>query len=178
VYHALGLPACVGVTNLCTGVAYQPALGLPTCWGSFLYWGSHHFPLLGSTSLPATGEHITSRYWGTHHSLSRGKILLDHTKLVSEVLKLHFRQRLSQHVCYMFIGSNILEQVSHHSLLPLAGRILWTQIRLCTSLGYLSATCLIFVDQLGSRHSLPFWSQNQGKYIYPSPYDWLPPRSL
>jgi hypothetical protein len=32
-----------------------------------------------------------------------------HTKLVSEVFKLLSRQRLSQHVCYLLVGRNILE---------------------------------------------------------------------
>jgi hypothetical protein len=37
------------------------------------------------------------------------EVLLDHTKLVSEVHKLHFRQRLGQHVSYLLICSDILE---------------------------------------------------------------------
>ena len=46
--------------------------------------------------------------------LSR-EVLLDNTKLVSEVLKLQVRQRLSQHICNLLICDNILEL--HISLL-------------------------------------------------------------
>jgi hypothetical protein len=46
--------------------------------------------------------------------LSR-EVLLDYTKLVSEVLKLHMRQRISQHICNLLICANILEL--HNSLL-------------------------------------------------------------
>jgi hypothetical protein len=45
----------------------------------------------------------------THHSLSGGKFLLDHTNIVFELLKLHSKQRLSQHFCYLFIARDILE---------------------------------------------------------------------
>jgi hypothetical protein len=40
--------------------------------------------------------------------LSR-EVLSDNTKLVSEVLKLHTRQRLGQQICNLFICANILE---------------------------------------------------------------------
>ena len=43
------------------------------------------------------------------------EVLLDNTKLVLKVLKLHMRQRLSQHICYMLICASILEL--HNSLL-------------------------------------------------------------
>jgi hypothetical protein len=48
--------------------------------------------------------------------LSR-EVLSDYTKLVSKVLKLHTRQRLSQHICNLFICAKILELYSsllHH----------------------------------------------------------------
>jgi hypothetical protein len=56
--------------------------------------------ILSSTSLPLSRE-----------------VLLDYTKLVSEVLKLHMRQRLGQHICNLLICANILELYSspmHH----------------------------------------------------------------
>jgi hypothetical protein len=43
--------------------------------------------------------------------LSR-EVLLDNTKLVSEVLKLHTRQRLGQHIYNLLICANILELYS------------------------------------------------------------------
>ena len=48
--------------------------------------------------------------------LSR-EVLSNNTKLVSEVLKLHMRQRLGQHICNLLICANILELYSsllHH----------------------------------------------------------------
>ena len=39
--------------------------------------------------------------------LSR-KVLSDHTELVLEVLKFPTRQRLGQHICYLFIYANVL----------------------------------------------------------------------
>jgi hypothetical protein len=48
--------------------------------------------IVSSTSLPLSRE-----------------ILLDNTKLVSEVLKLHMTQRLGQHICNLLICANILE---------------------------------------------------------------------
>ena len=54
--------------------------------------------IVSSTSLPLSRE-----------------ILSYNTKLVSEVLKLHTRQRLSQHICNLLICANILEL--HNSLL-------------------------------------------------------------
>jgi hypothetical protein len=37
------------------------------------------------------------------------EVLLDNTKLVSEVLKLHTRQRLGHHICNLLICANVLE---------------------------------------------------------------------
>jgi hypothetical protein len=48
--------------------------------------------IVSSTSLPLSRE-----------------VLSDNTKLVSEVLKLHTRQRLGQHICKLLICANILE---------------------------------------------------------------------
>ena len=42
-------------------------------------------------------------------------VLLDHSKLVSEVLELHLGQRLGQHICNLLICGNILKL--HSSLL-------------------------------------------------------------
>ena len=42
---------------------------------------------------------------------------MDNTKLVSEVFKLHTRQRLSQHICNLLICAHILElynSLLHH----------------------------------------------------------------
>jgi hypothetical protein len=68
-------------------------------------------------SLPAIGEHFTSHYWETHlfpllgNTLlpATGEVFLDHFKLVSKVLELGSRQGLGQHICYLFVGGNILE---------------------------------------------------------------------
>ena len=54
--------------------------------------------IVSSTSLPLSRE-----------------VPSDYTKLVLEVLKLHTRQRLSQHIYYLLICANILEL--HNSLL-------------------------------------------------------------
>jgi hypothetical protein len=51
--------------------------------------------IVSSTSLPLSRE-----------------VLSDNTKLVSEVLKLHTRQRLGQHIFYLLIYANILELYS------------------------------------------------------------------
>jgi hypothetical protein len=59
---------------------------------------------LGMSSLPFTGEHITSRYWGTHHFLLLREVFLDHSKLVSEILELDSGQGLGQHICYLFVS--------------------------------------------------------------------------
>jgi hypothetical protein len=40
--------------------------------------------------------------------LSR-EVLSNYTKLISKVFKLYTRQRLGQHICFMFIHANILE---------------------------------------------------------------------
>jgi hypothetical protein len=56
--------------------------------------------IVSSTSLPLSME-----------------VLLDNTNLVSEVLKLHMRQRLGQHICNLLIYANILDLYSsplHH----------------------------------------------------------------
>jgi hypothetical protein len=66
------------------------------------------------TELPAVGQDTIVS--STSLPLSR-KVLLDYTKLVSEVLKLHTRQRLSQHICNLLICANILElynSLLHH----------------------------------------------------------------
>ena len=45
------------------------------------------------------------------------EVLSDNTKLVLEVLNLHTRQRISQHICYLLICANILElynSLLHH----------------------------------------------------------------
>jgi hypothetical protein len=66
------------------------------------------------TELPVVGhDTIVS---STSFPLLR-EVLSDNTKLVSEVLKLHMRQRLGQHICNLLICANILEFYSsplHH----------------------------------------------------------------
>ena len=48
--------------------------------------------------------------WLTHSSLPLGGNLgLENTKILPEVLKLHFGQLLTQHISYLFIRCNILE---------------------------------------------------------------------
>ena len=52
---------------------------------------------------------ITMSEWLTESSLPLGGNLdLENTKLLPEVLKLHFGQWLNQHISYMFIHRNIL----------------------------------------------------------------------
>ena len=58
------------------------------------------------TKLPVVGQDTIIS--STSLPLSR-EVLLDYTKLVSEVLKLHTRQRLGQHICNLLICANILE---------------------------------------------------------------------
>jgi len=66
------------------------------------------------TELPVVGQDTIVS--STSLPLSR-EVLSDNTKLVSEVLKLHTRQRLGQHICNLLIYANILELYSsplHH----------------------------------------------------------------
>jgi hypothetical protein len=58
------------------------------------------------TELPAVGQDTIVSLASL--PLSR-KVLSDNTKLVSEVLKLHMRQRIGQHICNLLICANILE---------------------------------------------------------------------
>ena len=58
------------------------------------------------TKLPVVGQDTIVS--STLLPLSR-EVLSDNTKLVSEVLKLHTRQRLGQHICNLLICANILE---------------------------------------------------------------------
>ena len=55
--------------------------------------------------------HLTySSEWITDSSLPFGRDLdLENTKILSELLKLHFGQWICQHISYMFIHRNILE---------------------------------------------------------------------
>jgi hypothetical protein len=64
------------------------------------------------TKIPVVGQDTIVS--STSLPLSRD-VLLDYTKIVSKVLKLHTRQRLSKHICYLLIYANILEL--HNSLL-------------------------------------------------------------
>jgi hypothetical protein len=66
------------------------------------------------TKLPIVGQDTIVS--STSLPLSR-EVLSDNTKLVSEVLKLHMRHRLGQHICNLLICANILELYSsplHH----------------------------------------------------------------
>jgi hypothetical protein len=66
------------------------------------------------TELPVVGQDIIVS--STSLPLLR-EVLSDNTKLVSEVLKLHTRQRLGQHIYNLLIYANILELYSsslHH----------------------------------------------------------------
>jgi hypothetical protein len=56
--------------------------------------------------LPAVGQDTIVS--STSLPLSR-EVLSDNTKLVSEVFKLHMRQRLGQHICHLHSCANILE---------------------------------------------------------------------
>ena len=58
------------------------------------------------TDLPVVGQDTIVS--STSLPLSR-EVLLDYIELVSEVLKLHMRQRISQHICNLLICANILE---------------------------------------------------------------------
>jgi len=44
---------------------------------------------------------------------------------------------------------SLLDKVSHYSLLPLARRILWTQIKLCTSLWMVMGRLLLVIESWG-----------------------------
>jgi hypothetical protein len=66
------------------------------------------------TELPVVGQDTIVS--STSLPLSR-EVLLDYTNLVSKVLKLHMRERLSQHIYNLLICANILELYSslmHH----------------------------------------------------------------
>ena len=65
-----------------------------------------------------TAHYVTLCYAHCHQTRvyqSSLPLARDHSKLVSEVLKLHLGQQLGQHICALLICGNVLEL--HNSLL-------------------------------------------------------------
>ena len=59
---------------------------------------------------------LTMLEWLMDSSLPLGRNLnLENTKLLPEVLKIHFGQWLRQHISYLFLRRNILELLEYHS---------------------------------------------------------------